>query len=349
MPGYVEALKPRALARGVVHLSQMTGHSEAEIREHALEEAVSLTRSRFGYLHFLNEDRGTIDLVLWSQDVYRQCARESVMKYPVAEDGIWADSIQKRKPVIHNTVSPEIALKGLPAGHPPLTRHLSVPIFENDRIIAIAGVGNKALPYDETDMAQLGLFMQTMWAILQQRQAEDVLKRFSIEDVLTGVPNRRHFDDVFASEWKRCAREQEPLSVIFVDIDFFKAYNDLYGHQSGDVCLKRVAECLRGVVTRSGDLVARYGGEEFVTILPNTNIAGAIKVAETMREKVVEMHLPHEDSSVAPYVTISIGASSDMPSDGKSGEQLLESADRAMYQAKIEGRNRVLWIVAGRE
>ncbi len=333
----------------LLHLSQMTGKSEAEIREYALEEAVSLMRSRFGYLHSVNEDRGTVDLVLWSQDVYRQCPHESLMHYPVEETGILADSIRERRPVIHNDLSSGALLKGFPAGYPPITRHLSVPIFENDRIVAIAGVGNKVLPYDETDTAQLGLFMQTMWAILKQRQADEVIKRYSIEDALTGVANRRHFEEVLASEWQRGLREQKPLSVIFVDIDFFKAYNDFYGHQSGDACLKRVAECLRAVVTRSGDLVARYGGEEFVAILPNTNIAGVIKVAETMREKVMEMRLPHEDSRVAPYVTISIGASSGMPSDGKSCEQLLESADRALYQAKSEGRNRVLWIIEGRK
>jgi diguanylate cyclase (GGDEF)-like protein/PAS domain S-box-containing protein len=329
----------------LLHLSQMTDESEAEIREYAIEEAVSLTRSRFGYLHFIDEEKGTLDLVLWSQEASRQCACSNLQHHPLASAGIWADSIRQRRPVIHNDVSSASPVTGFPDGHPALARHLSVPIFDNKRIVAIAGVGNKPSPYDETDVAQLGLFMHTMWAILKQRQAEEVLKRSSIEDALTGVANRRHFNEMYDAEWRRAQRTSEPLSVIFVDIDFFKAYNDIYGHQAGDVCLKRVAQCLKNVMHRSGDILARYGGEEFVAILPNTEIAGAIKVSETMREKVMEMQLPHEDSSVAPFVTISIGAATGKPKASMSGEVLLESADRALYQAKHDGRNRVRWMV----
>ncbi|HSW64329.1 MAG TPA: diguanylate cyclase [Dissulfurispiraceae bacterium] len=329
----------------LLRLSQMTHESEVEIRDYAVEEALSLTRSKFGYLHFVNEERGSIDLLLWSREVYRQCFSDALLKNPVASAGIWADSFCQRRPVIHNDMTSAPLLKGFPEGHPPVTRHLSVPVFDHKRIVAIAGVCNKPVPYDETDTAQLGLFMHTMWSILKQRQAEEVLKRCSIEDALTGVANRRHFNEVYEAEWRRASREKQSLTVIFIDIDFFKAYNDVYGHQAGDECLKRVAGCLRGVIQRPGDMIARYGGEEFVAILPNTEIAGAIKVAETMREKLMEMQLPHEDSRVAPYLTISVGAATGMPKSAASGDILLESADRALYQAKNEGRNRVRWFV----
>ncbi|KAF0183105.1 MAG: GAF sensor-containing diguanylate cyclase [Nitrospirae bacterium] len=330
----------------LLHLSQMTHESEAEIREHAVEEAVSLTRSKFGYLHFVNEDRGSTDLLLWSREAAHQCSREALLHNPAAmSSGIWTDSFRQRRPIIHNDMGADFLINGFPEGHPPVTRHLSVPVFDHKRIVAIAGVCNKPVPYDETDIAQLGLFMHTMWAILMQRQAEEVLKRCSIEDALTGVANRRHFDNVYEAEWRRASREKQPLTVLFMDIDFFKAYNDVYGHQAGDECLKRVAGCLRGVLQRLGDMIARYGGEEFVAILPNTEIAGAIKIAETMREKLIEMQLPHEDSSIAPYLTISVGAATGKPKEAAASDVLLESADRALYQAKNEGRNRVRWCV----
>lgn len=160
-------------------------------------------------------------------------------------------------------------------------------------------------------------------------------------DDLTDIPNRRTFKRMLELEWRRSLREQIPLSVIILDIDFFKRYNDRYGHPEGDECLKQVAKTLTASVKRSTDLVARYGGEEFIVLLPHTDVKGAGVVAELMRKSVEGLIIPHPDSKVAPVVTISLGAATVVPFDGMNPQELINRADKALYKAKQEGRNRV--------
>jgi len=169
----------------------------------------------------------------------------------------------------------------------------------------------------------------------------DLLKRLSYIDGLTGVSNRRHFDKTIDIELRRSQRHQQPVSVLMIDIDFFKVFNDNYGHVMGDDCLKLVAGAMHGVVIRSMDLLARYGGEEFVVLLPETRIDGAVKVAEALREVVAELHFPHAYSSAADHVTISIGVGSNEHEMGMPVANLLRLADQALYDAKKSGRNRV--------
>lgn len=167
------------------------------------------------------------------------------------------------------------------------------------------------------------------------------LKRLSTLDGLTGLTNRRRFDEVLAQEWKRAAREGSPLSIILVDIDHFKAYNDRYGHLAGDDCLKRVAGALRDSSHRTGDCVARYGGEEFVAVLPSTDSAGARSVAETMRRAVETLGIEHADAA-AKLATISLGVATRIPVESAAPQILLSSADEALYEAKNGGRNRIV-------
>ena len=169
------------------------------------------------------------------------------------------------------------------------------------------------------------------------------LKNLATIDSLTGLANRRAFDERFKSEWQRAEREQTDLSVLLLDVDFFKPYNDFYGHQQGDICLKQVAQALSESVRRGGDFVARYGGEEFVILLPKTDVVSALSYAEKIRSYVAALKIPHEHSKVVPYVTLSIGVASIIPGneEGDSMERLLRNADRALYQAKASGRNRV--------
>jgi diguanylate cyclase (GGDEF)-like protein len=163
-------------------------------------------------------------------------------------------------------------------------------------------------------------------------------------DSLTCLANRRCFDERLEWEWKRLTREQVPLSLILCDIDFFKGYNDTYGHQAGDVCLQRVAEALCSAVKRPADLVARYGGEEFVLVLPHTGSAGAMQIAREIQTRLKDLQLTHATSSVSPYVTLSMGVSSTIPQVDVLAVMLLEKADQALYQAKIEGRDRAILI-----
>lgn len=330
----------------LLRLTQMINATEQDIRQFALEEAVRLTRSTVGYLHFINQDLGTIELVLWSSETLKQCVAEKMLHYPIDKAGLWADSVRQRKPVIHNSYATAKNKKGYPEGHFPITRHMSVPVFEGETIIAVAGVGNKHTDYNEQDATQLQLYMNSMWSILKQKTADDILKKYSIEDPLTGLANRRRFNEVFDIEWRRATRDHMPIGLVFADIDFFKNYNDAFGHQAGDVCLQRVADCLRSIARRPGDLVARYGGEEFITVLPNTTLDGAQALAEAMRACVADMGWEHPGSPRFKKVTISLGATSCVPGPNMQPADLLEFADKALYQAKHEGRNLVRAIAS---
>jgi diguanylate cyclase (GGDEF)-like protein len=171
----------------------------------------------------------------------------------------------------------------------------------------------------------------------------DLLRRLVFLDGLTGVFNRRYFDQQLGTEWARSARSGTPLSMVLLDVDFFKRFNDRYGHQAGDDCLRMIAVTLKSALKRPADLVARYGGEEFACILPETSFADAMVLAADLEGQVRELNIAHESSEVAKVVTISLGvASNSGNAPGQdSGLQLLKLADAQLYQAKHTGRGRV--------
>ena len=171
------------------------------------------------------------------------------------------------------------------------------------------------------------------------KRANLELENLAALDSLTQVANRRRFDDYLTQEWKRLVRERQPLALLLGDVDYFKAYNDYYGHQGGDDCLIKVAQALNRTVKRPADLVVRYGGEEFAVILPNTDIKGAIVVAEAIRLEVQQLQLPHPQSQVSEFVSLSLGVTSMIPTLERSPEALIMTADRALYAAKQQGRN----------
>ena len=160
-------------------------------------------------------------------------------------------------------------------------------------------------------------------------------------DALTGIANRRRFDEALIDEWKRASRTAQPLTLIMIDVDFFKAFNDTYGHQAGDRCLQSIASALRASVSRPGDLVARYGGEEFVALVPSTPLSGGIVLAEAFREAVALEAIPHAASSLG-HVSLSIGVACAVPDSDGDARMLLHAADAALYHAKESGRNRVV-------
>ena len=189
---------------------------------------------------------------------------------------------------------------------------------------------------------QLAGFLLVAHDATDRKQLEETLRDLSYQDGLTGIANRRRFDEKLEQEWRRATRERQPLTLIMADIDFFKNYNDLYGHPTGDECLRKIAKVLQDATSRPGDLAARYGGEEFAAILPNTSLLGAEKVAEQIRSQVEALELPHANSSVSPWVTISLGIATRVPGNDEQDAALLEGADRALYKAKQQGRNRVV-------
>ena len=173
------------------------------------------------------------------------------------------------------------------------------------------------------------------------RQANQELHCLATIDDLTGVANRRQFDQYLEREWRRLAREKAPLSLILLDIDYFKQYNDSKGHQAGDNCLEQVAQAIAQAVQRPADLVARYGGEEFAIILPHTSLKGAIYIANKIKIAVRHLNLDHPSSDVSDIVTISQGVSSTIPFIETSPESLIYDADLALYNAKSQGRNQL--------
>lgn len=181
---------------------------------------------------------------------------------------------------------------------------------------------------------------QTQKKLLQLNQE---LEQLSFKDALTGIANRRLFDNALNREWKQAMRDHTPLSLIMIDVDFFKVYNDCYGHQQGDACLKTIAKILSEVAKRPKDMIARYGGEEFALLLPETELIDATHLAEECRKKIFASGINFSHSEIANVVTLSVGVCTTIPKKDDSPAQLLDTADKALYIAKKLGRNRVAY------
>ena len=177
--------------------------------------------------------------------------------------------------------------------------------------------------------------------VTERRKLEEQLRQLSRRDGLTGIYNRRVFDETLDTEFQRAFRSRQSLSLILLDIDHFKRFNDSCGHQAGDDCLKRVATALEDACKRPTDLAARYGGEEFAIILPDTDPEGAMRLAESLRRKVAAINIPHPDSPVAPHITVSLGVATTVLGETKDAQTLLAQADHALYTAKGLGRDQV--------
>ncbi len=216
--------------------------------------------------------------------------------------------------------------------------------------IAAGGDDYLSKPVDETVLAAKMTAMQRIAAMRHQliqvsheleKANEDLQKQANV-DGLTGLANRRILDEYMEKEITRAIRGKCPIAVIMIDLDNFKAYNDNYGHIAGDSCLKKVSKVLKNTVRRPEDLVGRYGGEEFCVILPNTDLDGAMFVAERIRTEVEKIKIPHSGNTNHKIVTLSVGTASHIPVQKTLSNQLLDAADKALYQAKMAGKNMVI-------
>ncbi len=230
-------------------------------------------------------------------------------------------------PVIFITASADLEqkVKGLSVG---AVDYITKP-FQQEEVLARVKV--------HLELRFLTQKVQEQAIALQQVNQE--LHRLANLDGLTAVANRRRFDEYLDQEWRRLQREKSPLALILCDIDYFKNYNDYYGHQAGDVCLKRVAQAIDDCLKRPADLVTRYGGEEFAIILPNTSNEGAAHVAQLIQTTIQQLSIPHHHSLVSSFVTLSLGVSSQVPNADLDAHALVAATDKALYIAKAEGRN----------
>jgi len=274
--------------------------------------------------------------------------------------GISLDDLMAKSNIHYEMFHPD----DLPTFEQELTHSMAtLQIFRHEwRIITPQGkikwIKSQARPElrDNGDVAWYGFAIdiserkQTEIALVEAevnlRKINQELERLINLDGLTQIANRRCFNDRIVIEWQRLHREQQPLSLLMFDVDYFKRYNDLYGHQIGDECLIKIAQAVNHLMRRPADLVARYGGEEFIVILPNTHINGAIAVADRIHEAIKNLQIPHQDSIVSNIVSISMGIACDIPNLERSPYVLINQVDHALYEAKQQGRNRSVLFAA---
>lgn len=216
----------------------------------------------------------------------------------------------------------------------------------NDYILKDENIEHTIVISVENVMEMHRLRMENLRLVDDLARKNHELERLALLDGLTGVANRRYFDRMIQQEWSRALREQTQISIIMIDVDYFKKYNDAYGHQQGDFCLQQVAIALSAGLKRPSDFVARYGGEEFVAVLPDTGLQVAESLSEAMRENVLKLALDHKSSKVCPHVTVSLGVACAIPGRESVHAELIKKADEALYAAKQDGRNRTQTVSA---
>ncbi|KAF3890739.1 diguanylate cyclase [Tolypothrix bouteillei VB521301] len=252
---------------------------------------------------------------------------------------VWIEDLAQVQPPVFLRTEAAIAC-GLKAA-------FGVPILLDQQLLAVLVFFKQSqIPYEfkivqlvNAVALQLGELMQRKKAEESLRQAHQKLQRLANLDSLTQIANRRCFDEAFSQEWRRSRREGTFLALILCDVDYFKYYNDRYGHQAGDICLKQVAQALANNSRRPADLVARYGGEEFIVLLPNTDLNGAVHIAQKIQTEIAALGIAHESSLISQVVTISMGIACVVPTLENSPENLIATADEALYVAKARGRN----------
>ncbi len=291
-----------------------------------------------------------IDMLAWNKEtraLYEEAKGKGFEFHKL--DNLFGHVILDREVVISNDPEHDPRRAGLPAGHPAINNFLGIPVFQGEKLVGEIGLANREGGYDQELLDYICPLVSAFGQIIVARQAQEArdaaekaLAELAKLDGLLGIPNRRSFDDFLEQQWKQARRDQKSLSLIMIDIDHFKLYNDHYGHQQGDRCLVQVAKLIEKSLRRPSDLAARYGGEEFACVLPDTSAEGAEELAEAIRVLTVDKAIPHTASPLASHVTLSIGVATLVPSSETSADELISLADQALYQAKSEGRNRIV-------
>jgi diguanylate cyclase (GGDEF)-like protein/PAS domain S-box-containing protein len=320
---------------------------EASFMQKSQEMAEDLTGSKISFIHLLHESSGEIELVAWSKRTLEHYCHVTDYErhYPLQSAGVWADSARSKKPVVINDYATYVDKKGLPQGHAPLQRMISVPVIEQNEVVMLTGVGNKETPYSELDVETIQLLSNEIWRLVkaQRIQQQIAVQQLELEqmahyDGLTHLPNRGLFYDRVEQTLLQQKRTPQALALAFIDLDGFKEVNDRFGHQAGDHLLKVIANRFLESV-RDGDTVARLGGDEFTVLLHEAGSAqDVIGIVNRFLEAVKQPVLFNEQTL---QVSASIGVCLYYGGGDYSAEKLLQTADQAMYQAKEAGKSRI--------
>jgi diguanylate cyclase (GGDEF)-like protein len=306
-----------------------------------------LTGSVISFIHFVNSDENSIELVTWSKRTLKDyCNAVYDSHYPIRQAGIWADALRQHQPVVFNDYASYSGKHGLPEGHAPLVRLISVPVIEGGKVVMLAGVGNKPEDYDNEDVESVQLIANDIWRLVQRRRMLKQLETIAHYDALTNLPNRVVLADRIQMALAQSRRSGKLVAVAYLDLDGFKEVNDRFGHDAGDHLLVELAGKMHAGL-REVDTVARLGGDEFIIVLPDLDSKPAALPELNRLLTAVSQPVPYRDDLL--HVSGSIGVTFFPQRTKTDGDLLLRQADHAMYQAKLLGRNRVSFFDSAQE
>jgi diguanylate cyclase (GGDEF)-like protein/PAS domain S-box-containing protein len=315
----------------------MSDHNLDELLRTVLDNAERLTNSKIAFFHFVDKDQETLSFQTWSTHTTQKMCRvkETLAHQKIGKTGIWADCLKQRRLVIHNHSDQMPDGKALPAGHAELKRELTVPILRENRIVAMIGIGNKPIDYNEQDQKLMYQVANIAYDFVERKQAEQRIAFMAFNDVLTGLPNRQLLSDRLRQAISIARRCEQLLAICYLDLDGFKPINDRYGHHFGDRLLVKLAERLQEDL-REGDTLARLGGDEFVLLL---NGLTTIYDGEQIIHRIIaSIKQPFDIEGQRILISGSIGATF-YPTDDEDADTLLRHADQAMYKAKSAGKS----------
>jgi len=307
----------------------------------ALDEAERLTSSTISFFHFVEPDQEHLTLQTWSSHTLELCqASTEDRHYPVSRAGVWVDCLRQRRPVIHNDYARLSDRYGLPDGHVPLSRELTLPIFMDGRVAAIIGVGNKPEDYTDDNVAILQQLTDLIMDMVERKKTADRVEHLAYHDALTELPNRVLLDDRLQHAMAQARRDGKRLAVCYLDLDEFKPINDAWGHEQGDQVLIEVARRLKECV-RAGDTVARLGGDEFVLLLGD--LADVAECEHAIDRVLAALRAPFTLAGQSVRLSASVGITL-YPDDHSDADTLLRHVDQAMYGAKQAGGHGYQWF-----
>ncbi|MBN2823933.1 MAG: EAL domain-containing protein [Campylobacterales bacterium] len=318
-----------------IELSSQIHHSNISLDnllQLVLDRTETITQSQIGFFHFFDSQTQNVSLQVWSSNTLnKMCFAEgNSVHYPLEKAGVWVDCIHQNQSVIYNDYASLPHKKGLPHGHAPLTRFISVPLFQDDKIVAIVGMGNKESDYTPYDTIMVEKIAQLALEYYARLKAEIEVKHLAYHDKLTGLPNRELLADRLQQARANAKRNNDLVAICYMDLDGFKPVNDTYGHHVGDELLIQIAKRFKEHI-RDGDTIARIGGDEFVIVLTGLEVLAQVHQSLERIHNIINQ--PFVINTHRIHITCSIGATL-YPSDDNDTDTLLRHADQAMYQAK---------------